>query len=247
MVEGSTARFEIGQVVNNVGRIFGEAWRPLLPIMIGFVFAPQIVVAAITVTAMKTTPALVGVLGLVATLTGLIGFAAAIAVTLAGLDVLTGAPDRPERLLARTTPLYLPALGMSLLVGLGVFGGTLLFIVPGIFLAIAWYVALPVRLAENIKATDAMRRSLRLTASFRWPIVGVILILIGVYLLLSIVSGLAGVVLRLVGLGLYGPVLPNAVVSTIGVMASAAAQVAVYHELVRIKEGGGPTVADLFT
>ena len=40
---------------------------------------------------------------------------------------------------------------VSVLYGLGIFVGLLLLIVPGIFVTVAWSVAIPVLLAENLR------------------------------------------------------------------------------------------------
>ena len=48
---------------------------------------------------------------------------------------------------------------VSLLAGLGIFVGLLLLIVPGVYLAVAWSVAIPVLLGENLRGRAALRRS----------------------------------------------------------------------------------------
>jgi hypothetical protein len=48
--------------------------------------------------------------------------------------------------------------------------GSLLCIIPGIFLMMAFYVVYPVAVFENTSATDALRRSYKLTEGRRWNI-----------------------------------------------------------------------------
>jgi hypothetical protein len=57
------------------------------------------------------------------------------------------------------------------LVGLGVFCGLLLFVVPGIILAVWWGGALVVVVAEQLSGLAALRRSRELTRGFFWTLV----------------------------------------------------------------------------
>jgi len=87
----------------------------------------------------------------------------------------------------------LPILGASILVGLLVMLGMFLCLVPGIILAIMYYVAVPVVVAEGIHGTQAMRRSSELTQGNRWMIFAT-LIVFGV---ISIALALAFTVVQL--------------------------------------------------
>lgn len=58
-------------------------------------------------------------------------------------------------------------IGLSILVGLGVGFATILFIIPGVLLALSWSLAVPVKVLENKGATDAMSRSSELTKGNR--------------------------------------------------------------------------------
>jgi hypothetical protein len=66
-----------------------------------------------------------------------------------------------------------PVLGVSIVVGLVVLAGLLLFIVPGIILSCIFFVAVPVALVERAGVGEAMRRSARLTSGARAAIFGV--------------------------------------------------------------------------
>jgi hypothetical protein len=57
----------------------------------------------------------------------------------------------------------LPVIGTALLVGLGTGIGFVLCFVPGLILALMWYVALPVTVVENVGPIEAMKRSSNLT------------------------------------------------------------------------------------
>jgi hypothetical protein len=58
-------------------------------------------------------------------------------------------------------------IGMSMLIGMGVFAGFIALIVPGVILALMWSLAVPVKILESKGATDAMSRSSDLTKGDR--------------------------------------------------------------------------------
>jgi hypothetical protein len=68
---------------------------------------------------------------------------------------------------------YLPLLLLSLLFTAGVLGGTLLLIVPGIILTLAWCLILPLYTAEGLTGRAALKRSHSLTKGFKGEIFGV--------------------------------------------------------------------------
>jgi hypothetical protein len=63
---------------------------------------------------------------------------------------------------------------VSLLFGLGVFAGLVFLIVPGIFVTVAWAIATPVLLAENLRGSKAIGRSRALVRGRWWPCAGVV-------------------------------------------------------------------------
>ncbi|MDH7970978.1 hypothetical protein QH494_02190 [Sphingomonas sp. AR_OL41] len=77
---------------------------------------------------------------------------------------------------------------MAFLSNCGIGFATLLLIVPGLMLMTAWAMALPAVSVEPLGPIEALRRSEALTRGARWPVFGVILVLIlfgggGTYLL----------------------------------------------------------------
>jgi hypothetical protein len=72
---------------------------------------------------------------------------------------------------------HLPALlWLTLLYGLGVLLGTVLLVLPGIWLYISWAFAIPVMLVEGARGRAALGRSLRLVRRRWWPTFGTIAI-----------------------------------------------------------------------
>jgi hypothetical protein len=85
---------------------------------------------------------------------------------------------------------------VSILFGLGLFAGLLLLVVPGIFVTVAWSIATPVLLAENLRGTKAIRRSRALVRGRWWPCAGVVYLM---YLLeLIVYFGILFVIARIV-------------------------------------------------
>lgn len=76
---------------------------------------------------------------------------------------------------------------ISLLYGLGVFGGMLLLIVPGIWLYLAWAFAVPALLVEGLRGRKALGRSFHLVKGRWWRTFGVIVV---GFILASVVSAI---------------------------------------------------------
>lgn len=133
--------------------------------------------------------------------------------------------------------------GVSILVSLGIFVGLILFIIPGIILALRWGVALPACVVENLGPLAAMRRSAALTKGHRWQIFGMFALIIVVALVALIVIG------ALVGMGLVaapeslgGLVLAGIVTVIVTAIITAYFNVVaamIYHDLRVAKEGVG--------
>lgn len=136
----------------------------------------------------------------------------------------------------------LPLIGLSLLFSFGVAIGFVLLIVPGIILLLMWAVAVPTLVIERQGVFAAFSRSAELTKGARWKILGLFLVLVCLYWLLTTVLGIVGLDMYssanaaagLTTTGLIGTVLVgtlfNAVWGTI--------QPSLYVELREWKEGG---------
>lgn len=68
-------------------------------------------------------------------------------------------------------------LWLSFLTGLFIVAGLLLCIVPGIYLWIAWTVAAPVLLLEDVRGRTALKRSRQLVKGHFWPTFAVVLLM----------------------------------------------------------------------
>ena len=115
-------------------------------------------------------------------------------------------------LLKSINPKLLPLLGLSIVVGILVFIGLLIFIIPGIILALIWFVAVPVMIIENKGVFDSMSRSGELTKSNRWRLLGLMLVVyIGIFVvfflaaLLAAAAPILGIIAFIVLAGLVYP------------------------------------------
>lgn len=87
---------------------------------------------------------------------------------------------------------FLPLIGVGIIFGLGVVLGMILLIVPGIIILLMWAVAAPALVIEREGVFRALSRSGELTKGARWKILGLFLVLLVVYYLLSMVLGAIG-------------------------------------------------------
>jgi hypothetical protein len=90
-----------------------------------------------------------------------------------------------------------PLLWTALMVGVGVFVGFLLFIIPGLVLLTQWAVAAPVVVCEVRTPPEAIRRSRHLVRGHGWQVFSVLLVtfllvLIADLLLASVANGISG-------------------------------------------------------
>lgn len=138
----------------------------------------------------------------------------------------------------------LPLLGLGIVSGLAVGLGMILLIVPGIILAVMWYAATPVVVAERQGVFAALGRSAELTEGERWNIFVVLLILfallVGVVILSAIIGGVAGAMGILTSGSIVTAIFTGcaAVISaTISAIIAGALPTAVYIELRGLKEG----------
>jgi len=138
---------------------------------------------------------------------------------------------------------FLSIVGVSILVSLGVFVGLILFIIPGIILALRWSVALPACVVENLGPIAAMRRSADLTKGHRWQIFGLfVLIIVVAMIAFGVIGALVGMGLlaapetlgRLVLLGIVTVIITAIVTAYFNVVAAM-----IYHDLRVAKEGVG--------
>ena len=107
----------------------------------------------------------------------------------------------------------LSAVGANLVVGVAVFVGFLLLVVPGVYLAISFLFAVFVVGVEDARAADALRRSWTLAGGNRWRLLALVAVVTvaaavasSVASALSLVSPAAGELLSLAVSAVFGVV-----------------------------------------
>jgi hypothetical protein len=137
----------------------------------------------------------------------------------------------------------LPLVGLAILMGLAVWVGMVLFLVPGIILYVMWSVASPALVAERTGVFGAFGRSRFLTRGARWKVFGVEAILVvGYYIVIGIVIGTLfsaiGIARTFPTTGLpIGWVLATIITSTLVNTVWSTVQSSLYVELRNWKEG----------
>jgi hypothetical protein len=147
---------------------------------------------------------------------------------------------------------FLPLLGVGMLYGLAMALGFVLLVVPGIMIAVAWIVAVPVLIAERTGVFGSFGRSAELTRGNRWRIFGLFLLYVAVYVVLGIVMSIIGGVSGAIASAVSGATTVQTVVlSVIANVASAligaTGGAVLYVELRRVREGvGHEALASIF-
>lgn len=81
-----------------------------------------------------------------------------------------------RELIASVVPVFWRLLGSSFVYALGIIGGLILFIVPGLYLLAIWAVVAPVIVVERRRVFDAFGRSRQLVRDNGWPVFWSVLI-----------------------------------------------------------------------
>lgn len=189
-----------------------------------------------------------------AALLGMIVYAIVQAVlTLAAYDAATEQPTRVGSYFGAVFRNIVPLLIVSVLSAIAIYIGLALLIVPGLWLAAVLSVVVPVIVIEGA-GFGAFGRSARLTKEYRWPIVGLLILVFLIFFGVTVLLGL----LSLAVLGIEGTaaaalasqtgewttsaivyLLVNAVFGSITYAFLAVSVAALFARLKEIKEGVG--------
>lgn len=171
-------------------------------------------------------------------------------VTLAAYDAYLGRPIRFGTYLSAGLKNFFILFALSIITTTGMALGMLLLIVPGVILYLMWIVVIPSVVVEKA-GFGALARSRELTKGYRWPILGLVLILL---VILSIIQALLG---ALLGFGFTAAftgtsglfyMLFQGAISSISYAIYACIIVMLFARLKEIKEGVGMSdLADVFS
>ncbi len=87
-----------------------------------------------------------------------------------------------------------PFFWVSFLMGLAIFAGFLLFIVPGIIFAVWFAFSLYIFVFEGARGTEALKKSKELVKGNWWPVFGRIIVMISITILISWIRFLGSVI-----------------------------------------------------
>ncbi|MCP1336129.1 hypothetical protein [Futiania mangrovi] len=128
------------------------------------------------------------------------------------------------------------ALAPAVLMALGVLAGLSVFVLPGLFLATLWYVAIPSAVVERLPGIGALRRSVLLTEGFRWQVfallIAVSVLVLSVVLASSVIVGASAEA----GARIFPIVILGLSQGLVGAFGSITATIC-YHDLRALKEG----------
>lgn len=134
---------------------------------------------------------------------------------------------------------FFPIIVISILVSLGVALGTLLLVIPGIMIAVAWIVAVPSRVVENAGIFDSIRRSADLTRGNRWSIFWLFVIYIIIVTLITGVTAFLGTLGAAAGGANIMAIAITAITTILTSILGSTGVAALYFELRQSKEGIG--------
>jgi len=138
---------------------------------------------------------------------------------------------------------FLPILLIGIMMGLAIGLGFILLVVPGVMLAIAWCVAVPVYVVERRGILDVFGRSAELTRGNRWRIFGLAVIYLVAVIIIQMVLGMVGGVANVTAGGGGSAVTSLFILPVIQVanaLIGATGIAALYVDLRQIKDGVGP-------
>lgn len=230
-------KLDINRVVRRSVEVLQRNWRSLVRPALLYLYLPGVVVGLVrphpspfALTHMG--PPLAPVLSLLALIPYALFQAGLIRLTVADLHAEPLSTDEAMQLgRGRMWPLY----GLDLLAGLAIGVGMILFIVPGVYAALAWAVVAPVLVEERRRVLETFGRSAELTRGSRLNILGVGLLVLAAELIASIALALISAPLpALFADALLWPLLSTATAVVVVVVLAV-----IYDELRTLHEGPG--------
>jgi hypothetical protein len=252
--------FDIGRVMQRSFAVFGREGLPMAALAVLLVGVPQAIWMAMLRSTMPVTTPVGGmwdaqvarVMSSLFSVPMALGILALFLCTtifhIAAIRFLaqreTGQGGTLGEALKAARGLLLPVVAVMLLGYLGVTVLMLLFIVPGVVMALSWLVAIPVMVNERTGIVEAYRRSRALAQGSRGRMFVAGLLILVMTVLLSMVIALAAD-------GTAGvPVVPmvrQGLVAVLSAMMHAGFVASVYVELRQVREGFAvPTLAEVF-
>jgi hypothetical protein len=154
-------------------------------------------------------------------------------------DVQDGRRDSSVGDLMRSVlPVLWPLVGAGILAALGIGGGLILLVVPGLYLLAIWAVVAPVIVVERRKVFDAFGRSRQLVRGSGWPVLWSVLVAF-------LIAAVAGILFTQIAIeiadGVLLEIVFGALAATLAAPIGALVAAVLYFRLLEI-EGGPPPV-----
>ena len=125
------------------------------------------------------------------------GYLAQSFVTYGTIQNLRGQSMSASQAFARSISILVPAIIMGFVASIGILFGMLLLIVPGIILALMWYVAIPSMVVEKTGIFESLARSAQLTKGYKGNI-------FGLYIIILIIGSVISLILELLPINSIG-------------------------------------------
>jgi hypothetical protein len=244
----TTSGLDIGRVIRETFSVLGRNFVTFLVLAVLLTGLPTVILGFVQQNTVNTIAAgsmqglwMSALGGFVAGMTGLILQGTIIYGTVSDLN---GKPASVVDSLRVGLYAFLPMLLIGIMMGVAIGLGMILLIVPGLMLAVAWCVAIPVYVVERPNILGVFGRAAQLTRGSRWAIFGLaVLYVVAVIIIEMALLAVFGGALRfaLTGgsvLAIRVVVMPLIAVANTLIGATAAA--VLYVELRRIRDGVGP-------
>ncbi len=159
-------------------------------------------------------------------------------------DVRDGRHDSSVGDMVRSVlPVFWPLLGASFVSALGIGGGLILLVVPGIYLLTVWAVVAPVIVIERRRVFDSLGRSRQLVRGSGWPVLGAVMV--GFLIALVATLGLTAIATEIVD-GEIVDVVFTVLAQTVAAPVAALIASVLYFRLVEIQhQRPAPPAEDL--
>jgi hypothetical protein len=179
----------IGEILSTAFQLYQRHWRTLLAIaavvvvpftLLQYLLGDQVRTRGEVTSngvVVETATWAVGIAGLVAALAGVVMFLVLTgAITRAVAAEVTGEDPGVEQSYRFGFHRFWSVLLVSVLVGLAIIGGLILFIIPGIYVGVRLAVSIEALVVEGRRGTQAMRRSWELVGGHWWHAFGTVVV-----------------------------------------------------------------------
>jgi hypothetical protein len=246
------APFDFGRTLSRAFSLLSRNFAPFLGISVLLVGLPLAVLGGLQIYLLRSDPksaattAFTAMSILSALLTLVSGALLQSAVIYGAVNDWNGQRAPFSATLSAAFNRILPLIGVSILVGLATAFAALLFVIPGILVALAYAVATPVVVMEpNRGVFGSLTRSADLTRNHRWSIFGILLVILVLTIALAAIIGALSSIFSPLTPGLafgISQVVVQPLTQAISTLIGAVVAASIYYELRTIKEGVGAEV-----